>query len=379
MGWLAESPHGHRVLGWEPLNEWDSFEWTLNPEGNGEPGRETEMRRRAAWIGTLNRWLRDEDPDRLVVSSSTVRDPRGPQARALLYDRSFDVLGPHLYTNSNEEPINNPDPDRSVRPAVENALLTQYFTTHRIDRRPLLNAEWGMTRADWFFWNGIAPQYGPQFTQAEDEAIYRTVSWSGLATGQLGPDLRIAADELIPLYLSLTPAMRDVQLTLAQFLSSGSAGFDFAHFNAQPLAGRISATSPTHALMAWGSGDAESGIGYVIHDVNAPSQPGGPISNGTLRISGLEPDKPFDVELWATTGGALVASGSARISVSGSGELEIPLGTFDEDLAIKFVPESAPLPTWAAALGTVALVARRQRAARARAAAGPRRSPRPSP
>ena len=96
------------LLGWEPLNEWDAWAWTLNAEGNGEPGRETEMRRRAVWLHALNDYVRQLDPDRLVFSSTAGLDPRGPIGRAVFYDRSFDVLVPHFYTNSSEEPINNP-------------------------------------------------------------------------------------------------------------------------------------------------------------------------------------------------------------------------------------------------------------------------------
>ena len=149
VSWVQESPYASSVLGWEPVNEWDSYEWTLNAEGNSEPGRETEYRTRAAWIDDLAAYIKEIDPDRLVMNSTIARDPRGPLAREILYSRTWDVLVPHLYTISNSEPINNPAEDKSVLIALENGYFTNYWATHRIDNRPILSGEWGMNRTAW--------------------------------------------------------------------------------------------------------------------------------------------------------------------------------------------------------------------------------------
>jgi hypothetical protein len=355
MDWVAESPHADRVLGWEPLNEWDS-PWTLNAEGNAEPGRETEMRRRAGWIRDLNAWVREQDPDRLVISSTASRDPRGPRARAVFYDRTVDVLGTHLYTNSNEEPINNPGTDKKVLPAIENAQLTSYWMTHRNDHRPVLNGEWGMTSIDW---PGQSPQYGPGFTEAEDGELYRTVSWSALATGQVGSGLRIANDELFGNLQSLTPAMRDVQLTISRFLDSSSISLDLTHFEPHTLAGRISVSSVSGAeLLAWGVADGVDGIAYVLQDGNVTS---GTVSDGQLMVEGLPSGVPIHVEFWSTQGGASLPLQSLPPGMtSPQGGITLPLLAFEEDLAVKFAPAPGGLGVRLAALLLCACVARRR-------------------
>jgi hypothetical protein len=336
MGWVAESPHANRVLGWEPLNEWDS-PWTLNPEGNAEPGRETEMRRRAGWIRDLNAWVREQDPDRLVISSTASRDPRGPRARAVFYDRTVDVLG-------------------TVLPAIENAQLTSYWMTHRNDHRPVLNGEWGMTSIDW---PGQSPQYGPGFTEAEDGELYRTVSWSSVATGQLGSGLRIANDELSGNLQSLTPAMRDVQLTISRFLDSSSSSLDLTHLEPRTLAGRISVSSVAGAqLLVWGVADGVDGIAYVLQDGNVSN---GTVGDGQLLVEGLPSGVPIHVEFWATQGGAASSLQSLPPGMtSPQGAITLPLPPFEEDIAVKFAPAPGGLGVRLAVLLLCACVARRR-------------------
>ena len=39
INWVNASPHKSHALGYEFLSEWDSYEWTLHPNGGIEPGR----------------------------------------------------------------------------------------------------------------------------------------------------------------------------------------------------------------------------------------------------------------------------------------------------------------------------------------------------
>ena len=266
MDWVALSPYQDHLLGWEPLNEWDSYEWTLNAEGGSEPGRETEMRRRAIWIRDLNQYVREQDPDHLVISSSVQLDPHGPVHRELFYDRSADVLAMHFYTNSTEEPINNPAADKSVLAGIESGQLSAYWLTHRRDNRPILNAEWGMTSLEW---PGGHPAYQAGFTQAQDEALYRTVSWSGFAAGQAGQGLRIANDELAFRFSNLTDAMRDVQLTMSRVASNSMLASFARDFAPKTLIGDLSlASAGGAALLGWGSRDGNHGLAYVMQNGN---------------------------------------------------------------------------------------------------------------
>ena len=330
MDWVAESPFADHLLGWEPLNEWDAWAWTLNAEGNGEPGRETEMRRRAVWLHALNDYVRQLDPDRLVFSSTAGLDPRGPIGRAVFYDRSFDVLVPHFYTNSSEEPINNPATDKKVLPGVECAELTAYWLTHRRDHRPLLNGEWGMTSADW---PGGVPFYGPGFTQQQDEALYRVVSWSGLAAGQLGQGLRIANGELSFNFNALTPAMGDVESALSTVATRSVLAPTLADFAPATLVGRIAATSAAGAaLLAWGVSDGAHGLAYVLQDGNKTS---GMVTDARLVIEGLDPGVTFTVESWAPAGTASTPIASLSATAPG-GVLGVSLPPFAEDVVVVF-------------------------------------------
>jgi hypothetical protein len=327
--WVNDSGYSRTLIGWEPLSEWDSFEWTLNTEGNSDPGRETEFRRRAVWVNELAQYIKDSDPDHLVMSSTISRDPRGPVAREVFYSRVWDVLSPHMYTNSNEEPINNPAGDKSIMPAVENANLSNYWITQRIDNRPLINGEWGMTRSAW---PGGHPQYSGAFTQQQDEADFRTMMWSGVASGQAGMGLRIATDELSPQFMVLTPTMRALQRTFANFFNSTTLGLDWANFVIRPIA-HIDATAAGHTLLSWGVTDGAQGIVYVLQDANAT---GGTVTGGTLVLHGLTPNQIVDVEVWSTAPGTSAALTTLAALFDADGTLTISLPNFDTDVALKF-------------------------------------------
>lgn len=330
VSWVQASPYASSLLGWEPLNEWDSYEWTLNAEGNSEPGRETEYRTRAAWVDALGAYVKEIDPDRLVMNSTIVRDPRGPLAREILYSRTWDVLLPHLYTISNDEPINNPADDKSVMVALENGYFTNYWATNRIDNRPILCGEWGMNRTAW---PNQTPAYSADFTQQEDEANFRAMIWSGLASGQFGTGLRINTEELAFNGYNLTSTMRYYQQTFGRFVNSQTLAVDWAHFDADPLAGKVSAVASGHTLHSWGMSDGAQGMVYILNDSNVSASV---VSGGTLTITGLDLDQLVDVEIWTTNMFVTAASTTYSAQYVGDGTLSIVLPNFTTDLAIKF-------------------------------------------
>ncbi len=343
IDWVNATPYGRTLIGWEPVSEWDSFEWTLNTEGDADPGRETEFRRRSLWINELAQFIKDTDPNHLVLNSTITRDPRGPIAREVFYSRVWDALTPHLYTNSNEEPINNPQSDKTVLAAIENGYFTNYWLTQRIDNRPIINGEWGMTRASW---PGGRPQYGPSFTQQQDEALFRAMMWSGVANGQAGMGLRIATDELASTdenpdgfnFFILTPTMRALQRTFANFFNSNSLEFDWANFAMRTLAGRIDGTAPGQTLWAWGVSDGSQGIAYILQDGNVSS---GTVTGGQLVIRGLTPNQIIDLEVWSTATGTTSPLSTIAGLFSADGTLTIALPDFNTDVAIKFKARAA--------------------------------------
>ena len=350
VAWLNTDefkPYAHYMVGWEVLNEWDSYEWTLNAEGDSDPGRETEFRRRSQWVNDLASYIRQVDPSRLLFNSMTTTDPRGPQARQAFYSRSTDVLAPHFYTRSSDEPINNPDTDTRVRPAIDNANLTQYWINGVTDRRPVLNGEWGMTRDNW---PGQTPAYSAAFTQAEDEAIFRSMLWSGLASGQIGTGLRIATTELnfdrpdLPFNQTqgflLTDTMRNLQKAFATFVLSTTVNLDFANFNFDSLAGRIRVRSDLgKRLTAWGISDGSQGIAYIIQDTR---QTTGSVTDGVINISGLRPDQLVDIEFWSTAAGTTAPLRTLSGQFVGDGTLALQLPSFSQDVVMKFKARSSP-------------------------------------
>lgn len=331
INWANESEYSDYLIGWEPLSEWESFEWTLNAEGNGEAGRETEMRTRSVWINALAAHIKERDPTRLVLNSTIVRDPRGPVARVVFYSREWDALTPHLYTTGNTEPINNPQADTKILPAIEMGHFTSYWMTNRSDNRPVLNGEWGMTR---IYWPNNRPEYSPAFTQQEDEAIFRTVMWSGFASGQVGTGLRINTEELQFNFMLLTDTMRDLQLTFSNFATSQSLPIDFTRFNLRNLAGDIRATSAAgKVLHSWGVSDGRQGIAYVLQDGNRTS---GAVSDGVLTLEGLLADTIFDAEVWSTAPGQAAPLATISGVHAATGTLRLSLPGFAEDVAVKF-------------------------------------------
>jgi hypothetical protein len=341
INWVNASQYKSSVLGYEFLSEWDSYEWTLHPSGGSESGRETEFRTRAMYMNELAAFVKMQAPSSLTMNSTIARDPRGPLARLDFLSRSFDVLTPHLYTNSNEEPINNPQGYKEVLAAREMGYFTAYWVTNRTDRAPVINGEWGMTRADW---PGQTPQYTASFTQTQDETLFRSVIWSGFASGQAGTGLRIAANEQQWNGMLLTDGMRDLQKTFSAFVNSDTLGVDFTDFAFDNLAGNITLSSnASKRLRGWGVSDGEQGVVYVLHDRNLSS---GNVTDGVLTIRGLRADQLVDVEVWSTAAGTTSALATISGVMVGNGDdFTINLPTFSTDVAIKFKGRASSSPT----------------------------------
>ncbi len=329
--WVNESEFGRRVMGWEIPSEWDSYEWTLNAEGDVGPGREPEFARRAQWIDALAAHMREYDPHHMVLNSTIAQDPRGPLNRLNFLSRNFDAITPHFYTNANEEPINNPDTDRSIRAAVEQGNITAYWLTHEWLRRPIINGEWGMTRVDWP--NG-RPVYGPGFTQSDDEALFRTVLWSGLASGQFGTPLRIVTEELDFTGYILPNGMRALQQTMSRFVLHGSLGFDFSRYHPDSLVGRMSSTNSSgDVLHLFGGSDRSRGLVYVLKDANVRE---GTVQGARLTVRGLMPDTLYDAEVWGTAAGVTGPATTLTGLFSPDGSLTFSLPSFARDLVVRF-------------------------------------------
>lgn len=345
MGWVNESEHGHRVIGYEALSEWNDWNWTLNA-GYAQHltgyGREPEMAERARWIRALAQHMHDVDPRRLTMISTIARDPRGALARANFYAREFDVVVPHLYTLAAAQPHKNPSSDKAVLPALEQALFTNYYRSGLGDNRPVINFEWGTSPHDWA---GGKPFYSSVhgYTLAEDDAMTRAVWWSGLASGQPGMALRINANELDWNGFNLTDGMRASQLTFRRFVDDAALGFDWTNYNARALHGAIRFVEHgSHVVHAIGSSDGVQGIAYVIQDRSVNSAF---IQGSVLRLGGFDGDVvSVDVEFWSTLPDTTEPYARiVNLRVKG-GEALLELPQWKEGLAIKFVGQRQAVP-----------------------------------
>ncbi|MEL7473884.1 MAG: hypothetical protein AAGK04_11260, partial [Planctomycetota bacterium] len=224
-----------------------------------------------------------------------------------------------------------------------------YWSTHRIDNRPILNGEWGPNRSDW---PGGLPTYDDDFTAAEDDDIFRAVVWSGFATGQIGTGLRMPGEVLTPNLLILSDTMRDHQLAFSRFAGDTSMAIDWAGMDYRVLDGRISTTASGQTIHAWGFSDGASGMAYLLRDGNVTDAIA---TDGRLTIDGLALDQLIDFEFWNPTTGARISTVSGVYT--GDGSISIDLPTMSKDLAVKFKARErttdAELITAVSAFGTI--------------------------
>lgn len=352
MDWINQGPNPEAVAGIELLNEWDDWTWTLNARGNSDPNRTMEMRDRARFMTNLARQAKAYDPDVLIMSSSIGLVPRGPIARALFTSDAFDVLAPHLYTTSTNEPIFNPASDRSVQPVTDLGALAAYWMTNRRDNKPIHNGEWGLVRWSWptgkVYYTGVssgAVASNP-WTVQNDVDLYRSTSWTQIASGLAGNGLRLGGQEMRDLIaagmtrdssnvaMPFPQGMRDIQASVSAFVQDTTMGFDFTTYNASTLAGRVRLTGgPMNSV---GSTDGRQGLLYVSRDTNRSSAP---ISGGSASIEGLTSGDSFSIEFWSTGTGAGAISSLTGVTVV-NGRLNFNLPTLARDVMIKFVREA---------------------------------------
>ena len=347
IDWVRQSPYSYTVLGYDLINEWDATTWTINPIGNGDGARTAEMRQRATFMVQLAAKVHAYDPQALLIDTGDDLAPTGPAGRAVFLSDAFDVLTPHLYTTSTGEPINNPDTDKSIRPATDYGNIAAYWLTMRRANQPIDNGEWGLTTAYWpNNTNFYGTVNGQTFTLAQDTAIYRTTSWVTLASGFDGSGLRLSGSEarsLLP--NTLTPAttgyvalplptpMRQIQQSISTFVDDTSLDIDWTTYDPTTINGhaRVS-TMGNKSVLTYGSTNGEEGLLYVLQNTNKSS---GTISKGTLTIDDLDPTKTYAFQFWSTGPNPSVISQVSNVTVV-NGVASIALPKFSQDMVIKF-------------------------------------------
>ena len=347
IDWVRQSPYASTVLGYVPINEWDASTWTRNPKGDGDGARTAEMRDRAWFMSQLAARIHAYDPNALLLHSGDNLSPRGPVARAVFNSDAFDVLTPHLYTTTTGEPINNPDKDKSIRPALDYANIAAYWITQRRDNRPLDNGEWGLTTAYWPTNSNFYGTIGGQtWTLAMDTAMYRTTSWVTIASGWDGSGLRLSGNEarsLLPAVLTpettgyvaipLPTPMHQIQQSVSNFFSDSRLAIDWTAFNPTTLNGRTQVTSPAgNSVLSFGSTDGDQGLVYLLQDSRRST---GTVANASLSVDGLDASRTYSFEVWSTGPNAdVVARFDNVAAVNGAATFTLP--SFSTDVVIKF-------------------------------------------
>ena len=362
--WVNQSPYSETVIGLEPINEWDAPVWTKNAKGDSDSTRTVEMLDRARFMVRLGNQVRATHPNAMLIHTGNEVVPRGPVARAVFQSEAFDILAPHLYTRTTSEPVNNPDSDKSIRPAIDYAGIGQYWTSYRRDNRPVHNGEWGLTSYLWStnrpYYSGISPVSDPSkpWTVAMDTDMFRTTAWASLASGMAGPGMRLGGPEMRDLQpnvftpettgyvpIPLPTSMRDIQSSISEFVGDPFFSLDWANFNAQSLAGRIrvGGIANPRSLLTFGSTDGSQGLVYVLEDQNRSSST---VSGATLTIDGLAEStgalftKTYSVEFWSAGPFSGLISRIDGLTTSPDprlgNRLTFTLPNFDRDVILKF-------------------------------------------
>ncbi|MCC6319910.1 MAG: cellulase family glycosylhydrolase [Phycisphaerales bacterium] len=342
--WVAESPYAQTMIGFELVNEWDGGSYTRT--------QNAEMQQRSKFLIQLSNFMRDYAPDLNVMSTNIGLAPDGPVGRTLFYSDAFDVLDPHFYTPSTAEPVNNPDQDKAMRPAMDYGQLAAYWLTNRRDNRPVHNAEWDLVGNRWSggspYYTGYSDNADPDkpYTLEQDEAIYRVTSWVSIASGLAGAGLRIGGSELrdtypevfdpeeiLPVPLSL--GMRGVQQSVSSFVSGAESAidFDWSDYRSRTLVGRMSfANTGEHHLRAWGSTDGQQGMALVLRDAGQSS---GTVTGASLNIEGLVAGATYIFEFWSTDDNAAPISLQEGV-VAGAKFTTAALPAFGSEVMVKF-------------------------------------------
>ncbi len=329
---VLQSGYADAVMGYEVLNEWDSWEWT-RPDANDA---NNDAAIRAVFVEELARHIRSLDSERLIISSTTALDPRGALAASVYYNDAFDALLPHLYSPGNREPWNNPATHKDTAVVREQSRLTAWWTLNQLNRKPVLNGEWGPS--DGWMPDPANPAYLPAFQEADDELLLRKLWFTELAAGAAGPGVRMQGGVRgFDKGLHLSDNMHATAQTIAAVTENAktSPTFSFADFDAENRSGQMSLNGAPNVLLT-GSTDGRKGLVYLHQDKNLSTAT---ISGSSLNIGGLHGGGAYMAEFWSTLPSTLsptktVSANAPNIGIPDMATFSVP--AFSDDWLVKF-------------------------------------------
>ena len=329
---VSRSGYADMVFGWEVLNEWDSWEWTLaNADAN------TDAAIRADFVGKLAEHIKSLDHEHMILTSTTTLDPRGALAAFNSYTHLFDASLPHLYFPGNREPWNNPAQFLDTAIFKEQSRSISWWTLNQLNRKPVLNGEWGPS--DGWMPDPSNPSYFSSFQEEDDELITRRLWFAELAGGAAGPGIRMPGGvRAFSNGLRLSENMLGTAKTLSAFVENGSKQpvFDFTDFSSQKMDGNISISGTAAEIMSSGCTDGKKGLLYLVVDRNVTNVSSGSSTNVTIsNLSGSV--SQLMVEFWKTDPDQTGPIKKTSASVTG-GTVSFLVPGFAEDMAIRFYP-----------------------------------------
>lgn len=317
------------VMGYEPLNEWDSWEWT-----RPHPHPDIDAWYRAVFMIQLAQFLRSQDSDRLLLSSNAQTDPRGAIAAVTFYSPWFDAALPHLYFAGCSQPWDNPFSFRATTIVSEQARGIAWWTLNRLNQKPVMDGEW--SPKDELMPDPSSPRYFDRFTETEDNLFTRYLWFSELCAGAAGPGLRIQGG--VRAYargLLLSDYMHGVQASLSRFVENGSRSptFSLVDFPSQNWRGHLKVLATPAAIFVTGCSDGQKGFVYLFQDRNITQMT---VTGAWLRVDQLlTAGSVFRAEFWRTTPWQTSPTMVVTGTVSGT-SVYFPIPAFTEDWAVRF-------------------------------------------
>ncbi len=326
---VNQSGYPGSVLGYEILNEWDSWEWTI-----ADSDANTDAAVRVAFVTELAEYIRSLDGTHMIFSSTTALDPRGALGNFGYYSNLFDAALPHLYFPGNREPWNNPADYMDTAVVEEQSRAISWFSTNQLHNKPILNGEWGPS--DGWMPDPSNPSYFSSFEESDDEMITTRLWFTELAGGAAGPGIRMQGGVRAYDYgLHLSDNMHGIQKTLSSFVENGSTSpiFDFKNFNSRFSGSDITVSHAS--VQAVGCSDGEKGLVYLNKNRNETMAQ--TISGSLLTIDNINSDSSMKFEFWQT-GPDQTTPIAVRTGTPSDNHVSVYIPDFTQDLAVRYYP-----------------------------------------
>jgi hypothetical protein len=340
------------LLAWDIVNEFDS----------DEPGigwNRAAFDKREETMNALADYMKSIDPNHMIYISSVRWDPKftgnipttpdspvtGSDAALILNNRRLDFNSTHMYYHDIRDPNYNSktnpasiyrsevcDLDNTVAPAARVKQGLQFYHAYALTPKPYMCTETGPI--EFYMMN-----FGPYFTEEDDNQLFHNMIWSFLASGEVGSGLRWPGEALED--HKLTDSMRGYQRAMRNFLNAGK--IDFRGFHPVQIGQYLKIESGSKPVVKTGITDGKKGIIFLVNDER--KQYNGMISGARMTVPKLSPQGKLNFEIWDSYNSSRTTPvQTIAAAADASGKAVINLPSFDKTLVIKFYCTDCPEP-----------------------------------